>query len=113
VKKPGGATGAVDAALDGIITALIKDGQIKGGFEETHVIPTYGKIARKKVIVVGLGEKKKFDADRVRRVAASSCRAAERAGAKTCATIMHGAARAHRTADSGAVRGRGRAARAL
>ena len=30
VKKPSGATGAVDKALGGAITQLIKDGEIKG-----------------------------------------------------------------------------------
>ena len=30
VKKPGGATGAVDKALGGVITQLIQDGEIKG-----------------------------------------------------------------------------------
>ncbi|MDY6912304.1 MAG: leucyl aminopeptidase, partial [Chloroflexota bacterium] len=35
VKSPGGATGAVDKALDGAISNLIAMDQIKGKFEET------------------------------------------------------------------------------
>ena len=30
VTEPGGATGAVDRALDGVISQLIKEGEIKG-----------------------------------------------------------------------------------
>ena len=35
VKKPDGVTGAVDDALDGAITQLIQDGEIKGSAGET------------------------------------------------------------------------------
>jgi len=91
VKNPGGATGAVDKALGGIITSLIKDGQIKGALEETTVIPTYGKIGASKVVVVGLGKIEDFDLDRVRRVTAVALQAARAAGVKKAATILHGA----------------------
>ena len=91
LKKPGGATGAVDAALGGVISGLIRDGQIKGKLEEATVVPTYGNLPVKKVIVVGLGSKKDFDLDRVRRVTAAGCRAAQAAGASRVATILHGA----------------------
>ncbi|MCH8990081.1 MAG: hypothetical protein IIA92_14910, partial [Chloroflexi bacterium] len=44
VKKPGGATGAVDKALGGVITQLIEDGEIRGSAGETTLIHTLGKI---------------------------------------------------------------------
>mgnify|MGYP001982500069 CR=1 FL=1 len=62
VKKPGGATGAVDKALDGAITQLIKDGEIKGSIGETTLIHTFGKIKPQRVLVLGLGPQDKFDA---------------------------------------------------
>ena len=62
VKKPAGATGAVDQALDGAISQLIKDGEIKGGEGETTLLHTMGKIAPARVVVLGLGDKDKFDA---------------------------------------------------
>ena len=61
VKKPGGATGAVDKALGGIITQLIKDGEIKGSAGETTLIHTLGKIKPSRVLVAGLGPQDKFD----------------------------------------------------
>jgi leucyl aminopeptidase len=91
VKTPGGATGAVDKALGGIITAMIKDGQIKGALEETTVIPTYGKIGASRVVVAGLGKKEEFDPDRARRATAAALKAARGAGMKKAATILHGA----------------------
>lgn len=91
VKTPGGATAAIDKALDGIISKLIKDGQIKGSLEETTVIPTFGKISADKIVVVGLGKKADFNLDRVRRVTAAACKTARAAGVGKAATILHGA----------------------
>jgi len=55
VKKPAGATGAVDKALGGLITQLIEDGEIKGSAGETTLIHTLGKIKPSRVLVAGLG----------------------------------------------------------
>ena len=62
VTKPGGATGAVDQALDGIIRQLIKEGEIKGKVGDISMIHTLGKIAPARVIVAGLGAADEFDA---------------------------------------------------
>lgn len=91
VKTPGGATGAVDKALDGAISRLIKRGQIKGRLNETTVIHTLGKIAPQIVVVVGLGKQRGFDEDKVRMVTAAACRTLRHAEAATIATILHGA----------------------
>ena len=61
VKKPKGATATVDKALDGAITQLIKDGEIKGSIGETTLIHTFGKIKPQRVLVLGLGHRDKFD----------------------------------------------------
>ena len=90
-EKPGGATAAVDKELGGVIAKLIADGQITGKLEETTVIPAYGKLHARKVVVAGLGKKTEFDIDRVRKVTSASLIAARRAGAKRCATVLHGA----------------------
>lgn len=91
VKKPGGAAEAVDQALGGVITKLIADGQIKGKLGATTVIPAYGKLHARKIVIVGLGKKEDFNADRVRIAVAAACVAARKAGAKRCGTILHGA----------------------
>ena len=91
VKKPGGATGAVDKALGGVITQLIEEGEIKGATGETTLIHTLGKIKHKRVLVVGLGPQDKFDVQVVRRVSAEAVRFLRRKGISSAATIAHGA----------------------
>ena len=91
VAQPGGATGAVDKALDGAITALIADGEIKGKLAETTVIHTLGRMPAARVVVVGLGKSKDLDLDRVRRVSGTVCTRLRRIGVKDAATIVHGA----------------------
>ncbi|NQW23690.1 MAG: leucyl aminopeptidase [SAR202 cluster bacterium] len=91
VKKPGGATGAVDKVLGGVITQLIKDGEIKGGAGEMTLIHTLGKIKPNRVLVAGLGPQDKFDVQVVRRVSAEVVRFLRRKGISNAATIAHGA----------------------
>lgn len=91
VKIPGGATGAVDKAMDGAISKLIEKGQIKGKSGETTLIHTLGMIAPDMVLVAGLGRKKDIDIEKIRFVTSTSCRALRNAGAKRVATILHGA----------------------
>ena len=91
VKKPGGATGAVDKALGGAISQLIKDGEIKGKKGETTLIHTFGKIPAARVIVLGLGKRESFTTNTVREVTAASSRYLRRLGVAKAATIAHGA----------------------
>ncbi len=91
VKKPGGATGAVDKALDGAITQLIADGEIKGKFKELTLIHTLGRLPSPRVVVVGLGKQEKFTLDKVRDVTATALRHLRRKGVTSVATIVHGA----------------------
>ena len=91
VTAPAGATGAVDRAMGGAISALIADGEIKGKRGEITVIHTLGTIAPKRVLVAGLGKSESFTLDGVRNVAANSARHLSGIGVKSAATIVHGA----------------------
>ena len=91
VTMPGGATGAVDAALGGAITGLIADGEISGKRGGLTVIHTLGRIAPKRVVVAGLGERAAFTLDGVRDAAAESARRLAGIGVRAAATIAHGA----------------------
>ena len=91
VRTPGGATGAVDAALNGLLSQAIADGEITGRLYETTVIHTGGRIPARRVVVVGLGRAEEFNLVRARRAAGAAARAARRAGARSLATIVHGA----------------------
>ena len=74
VETPGGATGAVDRAMDGAISRLIADGEIKGKTGELTVIHTLGRIPPARVMVVGLGKAGDFGPEVARRVMGSACR---------------------------------------
>ena len=91
VTAPAGATGSVDRALDGTISRLIEEGEIKGKLGEMTLIHTLGKMAPSRVLVAGLGPVSDFTPEAVRSVAAESCRYLRRARVETVATIAHGA----------------------
>ena len=91
VKQPGGATGAVDAALDGAITGLIADGEVTGKRSEMTLIHTLGKMSTPRVVVAGLGKQEGFSADRIRQVMGEAGRFIRKLGVRRAATIAHGA----------------------
>ncbi|MBP6965064.1 MAG: leucyl aminopeptidase [Armatimonadetes bacterium] len=91
VSTPGGATGAVDSALGGLISQLIASGEIKGKLNETTLIHTHGKIAPKRVLVVGLGKSGDFDLLAVRQAAGSAVRFLRKKSFRQVTTIVHGA----------------------
>lgn len=90
-KQPGGATAAVDKALGGTISKMIKGGEIKGKQGETTLIHTFGKIKAAKVLVLGLGKKDDLNANVIRNVTAEACRYLKKASVKEAATTVHGA----------------------
>ncbi len=91
VTRPGGATGAVDRALDGAISRLIELGDIRGKAGERTIIHTFGKLAAPRVLVAGLGKPAEFDVRAVRNLSAEIARACRRPGVTHVATIAHGA----------------------
>ena len=78
-----GTAGAVDAALDGQVSALIEDGEIRGKRGEMTIIHTAGRIAPKRVMVLGCGKPGDADTSVVRRLAADMARRARSNGYKT------------------------------
>ena len=91
VKNPGGATAKVDAALDGAITSLIRDGEITGRKGQNTVIHTLGKLPSKRVIVAGLGKSDSFTVNVARGVAGDAARQLRSLKVRKAATIIHGA----------------------
>ena len=69
--RPGGATGAVDQALGGQISAAIDLGDFEGKAGQTLLLYTHGQIPAPRVLVVGLGEQEGFDLERARRASLS------------------------------------------
>ncbi len=91
VKHPGGATGAVDHALSGRISHVISLGDCSGKLGETTLLYTTDELPAPRVLVVGLGDRDHFDLQAVRTASAKAIAAANKLGAKTVATIVHGA----------------------
>ena len=91
VEQPGGATAAVDKALNGAISSLIGRGEIKGKFGEVSIIHTLGKLPARIVTIAGLGKRQDFNVDKIRGVAGEFCRALRKLNCRKIATILHGA----------------------
>ena len=91
VKLPGGATAAVDKALDGAISELIREEEFEGRLGETLVIRACEKMPAKKVLLVGLGKREGFDILQIMRAAASGARKCREMRAKSVASTLHGA----------------------
>ncbi len=91
VTQPGGATGAVDKALNGLLSKLIATGDIKGKLGNATVVHTIDKLPADRVCVVGLGKENELTLDRVRQAASNGAKALRNAGAEKIGTIVHGA----------------------
>ena len=89
-KEPGGATAAVDKALEETIASLISRGEISGKFGEVNVIHTLGKLQARIVAIAGLGKCSDFDVDKIRGVSGEFCRALRKVNCHKIATILHG-----------------------
>ncbi len=79
----------LDGLLDGAISRLKKIGDFKATVGSSFFLYTHGKIAAERLLLVGLGEKKKKTADTVRQAAAKAAFEAVNIGAKTLAIFHH------------------------
>jgi leucyl aminopeptidase len=91
VKKLSDELTAADKALDGEITKLIKQGEIKGKAGEISIIHTMGKVPAGKAVVIGLGKSEDLTADKIRIAIADACRALRKKGVKHIETVLIGA----------------------
>jgi leucyl aminopeptidase len=91
VKRPEGDTAAVDKALDGAISELIKQGDIKGKLNEITLLHSMGKLPASRIVVTGLGKKKELTTNKVRGAVAETCRYLRGKGVTSVATIVQGA----------------------
>jgi len=91
VKRPGGATGAVDKAIGGGISAAIRDGDFRGKWGETLFLRPGKGVAAPRVLVVGLGKKEKFTPDHVRQSTLPVMQVAKKKKLPTVASVLHGA----------------------
>ena len=89
-KNHGHSIDLLDTALENLLTKVIKEENFQGKVGSTLVIRTNGLISAKKIIIVGLGERKDFGPEALRKACASSIRCAQKENGKTVSTILHG-----------------------
>src|SRR4051794_4440197 len=89
----GGATGAVDQAMGGLLSRLREDGELRGKVGEAIVVHNPGDMAlrARRVLVVGLGDREGFSAEGARRAAAAAARKAQELRVTDYVTVLHGA----------------------
>jgi leucyl aminopeptidase len=82
---------AMDKLLEGAISRLISQKEIKGKLGEVTIIHTFGKLPAERIAVVGLGKKGELKPDKIRRVTAGACRLLRKKGVDTIASSALGA----------------------
>ncbi|MGD1993413.1 MAG: leucyl aminopeptidase [Anaerolineae bacterium] len=88
-EQPAGAAKHVDAALNGAISDLIEGGDLSGKDEDVAVLYPRGAIPARRVIVVGLGKKEGWDANRARNATYSAVEKARQVKASTAAVALY------------------------
>ncbi len=94
VELPGGATGAVDRAMGGLIGRLAARREINTDLGQVTIIYNMGQfsgLAAERVAVVGLGKQADFDLEAARVASAAAARKARDLKIERYATIIHGA----------------------
>ncbi|MFQ5862711.1 MAG: leucyl aminopeptidase [Candidatus Brocadiales bacterium] len=71
-----------DKALGGMIARLIKSGDFRPELNKTFLLPTYGHLPTKRLLLIGLGKKSDFTLDRVRQAAGVAIKVVRRLGIK-------------------------------
>ncbi|MFC2034826.1 leucyl aminopeptidase [Chloroflexota bacterium] len=90
MEYPEGDTATVDRALDGAISQLISQGEIKGKPNELTIIHSLGKLPAIRVVVVGLGKQQELSQNKIRGAVAGVCRLLRQKGVDSMATIVQG-----------------------
>jgi leucyl aminopeptidase len=90
VTAPGGATGAIDGALGGMISELIAAGDVRGTWGEMTLVHTFGRITSPRVLIAGLGKSSEFTVDRVRELSAAVAKYLRGRHVECFSTIVHG-----------------------
>jgi leucyl aminopeptidase len=78
----------MDQALGGNLAVLFKDQPKCGQFGETTVIYSFGAIAAKQIVLLGIGKSEQLTTDKIRCLTAIAVRAASKLSAKTLALAM-------------------------
>ncbi len=79
---------AVDQLLGGLINEMCTDGEFKGNLNELVTIHTMGKLATRRVVLVGLGAQETISPQTLRRASATAARHLQHTGAHQIALAL-------------------------
>jgi leucyl aminopeptidase len=102
MERPEGIAANIDGILNGAISKLAGQDEIKGKLNEITIIHSLGRISAGRVVIIGLGKKEELSLDKVRGAVAEACRFLRVKGVKSIATVAQGAGIAGITAESSA-----------
>jgi len=80
---------ALDQALGGYLTTLCREGGFTGKPNKTALIPTLGRMAAERLLLVGLGKRKDLARDRLRQAAGTAVQALRGTGVKSAVSVLH------------------------
>jgi Cytosol aminopeptidase family, N-terminal domain len=65
-----GSTGLIDWRLNGMLSRLLTEKKLTGGWKETTLIPSQGRVMPRMILLLGLGEVREYSYLRVRELSA-------------------------------------------
>lgn len=80
--------GAIDDQLEGGLLPLLTRAEFQGKHEQTFELATLGKLPAERILLFGIGQKRDFDAARLRSYCASVARTALGSSAKSLALVL-------------------------
>ncbi len=86
-----GTLGALDKTLNGSISELLRDNDLRGKLNEVAVLYTHGAISAPRLIVVGLGKVNEISLERIRQASATGAKKARELGCGSIASTVFGA----------------------
>ncbi len=89
-EKPGRVAERVDKALGGMISRLIKKGDVKLKTGTVHLLYPEGRIRAERLLLVGLGNRSEFTPNRLRQAAGKAASSLRSAGARDITFITDG-----------------------
>jgi leucyl aminopeptidase len=81
-------TRAVDRATDGLVSELADAGDLRGRAGETLLAHPRGKLAAKRLLLVGCGSREKFDRETFRKAATAVFQALQRSGSTSAVSYL-------------------------
>jgi len=91
MERPEGDIAALNKALDGAVSQLISQGEIKGKLNQITIIHSLSKLPAARVVIAGFGKQQELSQDKVRGAIAGACRLLRQKEVSSIATTAQGA----------------------